>query len=679
MKALKNVALFAAGIIGLAVLGGVVLLLFVDPNRYRETIEKRVEAATGHPFGIDGKIQLTVFPSLSLDVGRVEIGSPAGFGDAPLLKAERLKLGARLWPMLRGRLEVSRVSIDGLDINLVKRADGRGNWEGFAADKKPASAATAPTDAEVAGLDITHADLSLRDLGDKSVTRLREVEVHTGPIGGGAPSDLTLALRVDSGDATPAMRLRLQTRATVDVGHSSATLANLTLNGERIPLPPGKPMSFSVATPVFSLDWKAGTLAPAKLDLKLGELPLSVQLSAERLFGDRQVIARVVMAEQSLRKLGAASGIAVPDARDPSAYTSVSFAGVVQVKGRSAEIGNLDIKLDHSRLRGRISVDDTTAPVIDVALHIDSINLDSYRSPPLPSGAPSVPAARSEAKPLPVEMLRAANARGMITSDRAMLAGVTFTDVKLPFSAQAGDVRMQPSMNIFGGTARTVIRMDASSEPVTLAVTEEINGVDIGALVKAYAKSDRVSGRANVDAKLAGQGTTDLTLIDSLSGPINVEIKNGALEGLDLRYELERAQSLLAKQVPQSGGGSGRTVFSDLSARSRLDKGVVATDPLKLETQVLRVNGAGTFRLSNQAVDYQIVTRVQGAAAADGGALASLKSLDIPVSVTGTVHDYKVRPDVSGLLKGRFRQELDKRKDEVRDRVKDKLLDLIPH
>jgi hypothetical protein len=43
------------------------------------------------------------------------------------------------------------------------------------------------------------------------------------------------------------------------------------------------------------------------------------------------------------------------------------------------------------------------------------------------------------------------------------------------------------------------------------------------------------------------------------------------------------------------------------------------------------------------------------------------------------VHDYKVRPDLAGVVKGRVKQEIDKRKGELGEKLKDVLKDLIPH
>ena len=591
MKTLRIVGLAAAVVAGIAVFAAVALLLLVDPNRHRGAIEARVQQATGRPFAIGGAIKLKLFPWVALDVGKITIGNPEGFGAEPLLGAESARVGARLLPLLRGRLDVSRIAVDGLTVNLVRRSDGHTNWEGTGSGASAGGPAPSrPLEGlAIAGVDLTRATLTLRDEGKRSLTRIRDLELHSGALGPASPADFTLAARVDAGEGTPATRVELRTRAAFDTGRSLATLADSRLSGELIPAAPGaRPTPFSVASPQIVLDWQAGTLSPATFELRLGELAFSVDVSGEQLFGARRVKGRVRLPEQPLRKLAPSLGWPLPATRDEHAFTSIAGTGSFRVDEHSLALEDLDLALDRSHLRGRIALEDTAKPVIEVELHADAIDLDAYRAPAAaPAGAAARPAA---ATPLPSAALRAVNARGSLALDRATVAGLALSELRVPFTALGGDVRLKMSARAFGGTVSGDLRLDATHPVATLALSEDIHGVDIGAAVKAYAKSDRLSGRANVHAQLSGSGATDLALLDSLAGPIDVEVQNGALEGLDVTYELERAQAVLQGQAPPARSGPARTPFDVLSGHSQLARGVLATDPLRLETRVLKLS-----------------------------------------------------------------------------------------
>jgi AsmA protein len=151
---------------------------------------------------------------------------------------------------------------------------------------------------------------------------------------------------------------------------------------------------------------------------------------------------------------------------------------------------------------------------------------------------------------------------------------------------------------------------------------------------------------------------------------------DGALEGMDLTYELRRAQALFRRQaLPERTAGTPvRTRFETLTASSRLAEGVLTSDPIRMVTDVLQVSGKGTFRLKDQAVDYRLTAVVQEVPPTGADAsLAELRSLQIPLSITGTVQDYKVRPDVSDLAKARVKQEVQKRGEELKKKATDKL------
>ena len=76
MSALRIVAYVAAGLIGLVVIGLVLVVVFVDPNDYRDDIEKLVEEKTGRELTLSGDLKLSVFPWIALESGPASLGDP---------------------------------------------------------------------------------------------------------------------------------------------------------------------------------------------------------------------------------------------------------------------------------------------------------------------------------------------------------------------------------------------------------------------------------------------------------------------------------------------------------------------------------------------------------------------------------------------------------------------------
>jgi AsmA protein len=120
-----------------------------------------------------------------------------------------------------------------------------------------------------------------------------------------------------------------------------------------------------------------------------------------------------------------------------------------------------------------------------------------------------------------------------------------------------------------------------------------------------------------------------------------------------------------------------RTAFDTFKASADVLDGVATTKDLAIASQLLRVSGQGSTNLVTQALDYALtVTVLKAPPSADAG-LSELALATIPVKVTGSFEDPKVRPDLAGLAKARVQKEIDKRKDEIKEKLQDKLKGLF--
>jgi AsmA protein len=679
MKPLRLALVLVGAVIALFALAIAAVLLFVDPNDYRTTIEQRVAAATGRPLKIEGRLGLRIFPWIAVDVGRVSLGNAPGFGTEPFLQADSVRVGARLLPLLRGKLVARRVAIDGLRVNLETREDGTTNWQDLT--DRPSTTSEGGggglRDASIAGLDLTRGALTSTDRKARSTMRVYDLEVHSGALQPGAPTDLKIRGALDSGERTAATTFDVATRATLDVTRSSLALRDLVVEGERRAAT-ATATKYRVAAPSIEYAWGTGALAPATLDVRWGDLPLQVAVQAERLTGDRLVTGRVTVPEFAPRKIAGAMGATLPATRDPQAFGKAAVRTDFRATANAVQFTQFDATLDRSRLRGTAGIEDLKRMALSFDLQIDALDVDAYRAPLPASGATPTAGPPSKAPPtaLPFDTLRTLAIDGRLAIGRLIVSGLAMTNVQLPVTAKAGVLTLAPRAAFYGGTLGGAgLSLDARRSPAALDAAFDVRGIDVAALVKAYANSDRLSGRANATVALRGSGATDAALIDSLAGPITFDVKDGALEGMDLVYELQRARALFRREAAPARAGAVRTPFDTFAGESRLDRGVLTSDPLRVETALLSIRGKGTFRLSDQAVNYQLVTTVRDAPkpGADAAALADLRSLSIPLSITGTVQDYKVRPDVGDLAKARVKQEVEKRKDEVTQKARDKL------
>ena len=130
---------------GVAVVAAAVLVVprFVDAERYRGILNSRLEAALGRKVKL-GRVNFGLFPP-ALQVNDAQIAEAIGFRNEVFSTAKELRARVRLWPLLRGRLEVPTIELHQPTVELVKSADGQWNFAslGKAGEQAPGKAGPA--------------------------------------------------------------------------------------------------------------------------------------------------------------------------------------------------------------------------------------------------------------------------------------------------------------------------------------------------------------------------------------------------------------------------------------------------------------------------------------------------------------------------------------------------------
>jgi len=126
----------------LLLVGGVIAVkAYFTGDRLKAIIIPKIEEETKRSVSIN-TIDLSVFPTLAIEVGGLAISNPdgKGFSKRPFLALERLVLDVRLLSLLKGSLEITTVVLERPDILLEINTAGIANY----ADNAPPPAMGSP-------------------------------------------------------------------------------------------------------------------------------------------------------------------------------------------------------------------------------------------------------------------------------------------------------------------------------------------------------------------------------------------------------------------------------------------------------------------------------------------------------------------------------------------------------
>jgi AsmA protein len=718
MRPLRIAAYVAAGLIGLIVIALVLVVIFVDPNDYRDRLAQLVKEKTGRELTLTGDLKLSVFPWIAIETGAASLGDAPGFGPEPFVSIREARVGVRLIPLLSGRIEVGNVKLDGARIRLITDEQGRDNWADLGEgdqSETPAAESTTTEVPTIAGLEISDAAVVMENRKEKSRREVRDFHLKTGRLASGEPFPLALDFVLDQ-DKTMTAKVKIGATVTADLERNAHRLADpeidVTVSGQGYPADGvpvqvrAKAIEADLGKELYRLDtltvkttWRSDGLPAAGLPVTFAAQDCSVNLASQTLelvgldadAAGAHITGSLTGAEildapalkgslkldpLSLREWLPKLGIDAPKTTDPNVLKQLSFAGNVKLTKSSAEVGDIVMKLDDTTMRGMLGVADFASKALRFDLNVDSIDADRYLPPP--SDAPKAKDAREPPTEIPVEMLRKLNARGQLAIGEAIFAGIKFTKLRLGVNARDGKARFYPSeASMYGGQYRGDIGIDSTAKVARVTLDEHVSGVNFAPLFKDMFETQRVSGKGSANIKLAGSGRNTDDIMKSLDGTVDFNVTDGALEGADLWYEIRRARALIKQQaMPERPSGAPRTPFSALTGTGTMNDGVLTNKDLNVAMQYLKVTGEGSVNLPANSLDYRLVTTVlkiprEGA---DTAQMQDMVDAQIPVKVSGSLTDPKVRPDVENYLKGEVKKKVEEK---IKDKIGDKLKDIF--
>jgi len=199
------------------------------------------------------------------------------------------------------------------------------------------------------------------------------------------------------------------------------------------------------------------------------------------------------------------------------------------------------------------------------------------------------------------------------------------------------------------------------------------SGININSALKDVAAKDWMDGTGRVTMDVEATGRSVNALKSHLQGQMALQLRDGAIKGINLAKSLRQAKAAIGLQqdTVQKASETEKTDFSEMSASFQIANGVAHSKDLDVKSPFLRLGGEGTIDVGQGRVDYLARATVTGTTKGqDGAELAALKGLQVPVRLNGPFEALNWKVEWSSVVAGAVTQGL---KNEVRSRLEEKL------
>jgi len=610
-KSLKYGLLGAGGVVVLVLVAVVIFAFTFDANRYKPEIERLAKERTGRTLRLQGDLRVAVFPSLGAKVAGLTLSERGR--DEQFLALESAHASVALLPLLLGQVVVDGIRVSGLKVRVVKQKDGRFNFSDLLEAAAAPATSKAPSE-------------PVKDRGK--------------------------AVGFDIG--------------SVHLERSSLSYRDLA-SGQELAL---SDLKLSTGRIAERAEGKLALHAAAKG--RNPDLDLKLDISADYRFDLAGKSYSASKLDARLSGTVAGTNLEIP--------ISGSLRADLEKQTANAELSS---KFDDTSLQAKLGLTKFTPAAYVFDLNVDRLNLDRYLPPekktsaapaPQPGAGKPVPAAGEQADtPVDLSALKDLNADGRMQFGALQVRGLKLANLKAEVHAANGRLDVAPhAASLYEGSVAGAAMLKADGR---VALKETLTGVAIGPLLRDVAQQDRLEGRGNLALDVAAAGNSVNAMKKSLAGTAKVDLRDGAIKGIDIAAVLRKAKSALGQQSAQSARAPEKTDFSEFAASFTIKNGVAHNEDLDVKAPLFRLTGRGDIDIGNSSIDYVTKAAVVATTHGQGGAdPAQLSGLTVPVRLSGPFDAMKYQVDY-----GAAAADLAKSKagEKIRERLEDRLKGLI--
>lgn len=182
---LKRILLVIAALLAVLLLLVVYLAVTFNPNDYKPTVIQLVKEKKQRTLDIKGDIKLSFWPKIGADLGEITLSEHQSDKQFAAIKSAKVALA--VLPLLKKKIVVDTVYLDGAQVNVIQHADGSFNFDDLLSKEEEESQ---QINFDVQGIKVTNTQASFTNEGSGASYRVDQFNLTTGQVALKKPFDL---------------------------------------------------------------------------------------------------------------------------------------------------------------------------------------------------------------------------------------------------------------------------------------------------------------------------------------------------------------------------------------------------------------------------------------------------------------------------------------------------------
>lgn len=640
MKKVIKWFMIAVGFLAVVVIAMLLLLpVFMNVQKYKPYIERRVSEAVGRPFTMGDKFKVSLFPWAGVSLSDLQLVNPPGFDEKDFVSVKSFEIRVKLIPFLFSKfkdIQINHIVLNEPRIALIKQKDGKTTWA--FKEKEPAQSKKneiKPIEGEP-GKEFTLKSLAV---GDISINKGYILWMDHSNKEKNEISDLNLQLL----DVSLDRPVNLKFAARMD-GHPVSVNGSIGPVGEK----PGRgsvPFDISVnALKQLAIHLKGRVENPAENP----EFDLAIDVSPF-----------------SLRKLLAETGRPITAGQsDPGNLNKVAFKAHLKGNPQKISVSDGILNIDESKINFTVNAKDFSGPDITFNVKLDHIDLNRYL-PPKPSEKSDTNKISGSNKPTSKEpdsiktdysLLRRFVLNGSMRAGKVKINKTVAQDINLKVSGKNGVFHINPlTMKLYNGDMSGNVTLNVKKDTPQSNIKLKLNHIECEPLIKDILEKDILKGTLKAGVALSMSGEDAENIMKTLNGKGEFSVKNGAVKGVDLVAMVRNTDG--AYGFAGKGNNKPETGFSELYAPFTITDGLFKTTDTHMLSTLIRVAVSGKANLPDETLKFRIEPVVVTTSKADKTKMKR-SEVKVPVLVSGTFSSPKFRPDLKAVAKDNLEKEV---------------------